>query len=94
MTPYDLILTAGPFGDQTSCYAVRIKKDGLTVGEICYYAVNESGEWGYISVNSHTLEYRCGKVIFDTIPPETKGIPISSCTAGGGWSRMDYRIKI
>ena len=94
MTPFDLILTAGPFGDQTSCYDVRIKKDGLTVGELCDYAVNESGEWGYIKVGGHTLEYKWGEVLRDTIPADTKKLPISSCTAGGGWSRMDYRIKI
>lgn len=90
--------TGGPYGDETSSYDVKVNKKFVTVNDIINYVLDKKYEWGYICINSHGLtedfEYRYGTIIKDNIPEEIKSSNINSITASGGWSRMDYYIKI
>lgn len=101
MEPFTLYLKRGPFSDGTSVYSVVMNKE-MTVSDLIDYAISQNDEWGFISIigdNGHfkpicRLEYRRGKIVSDTIPDETKGAKIKDIEASGGWSSMDYDIRI
>lgn len=101
MEPFTLYLKRGPFSDETSIYSVVMNKE-MTVSDLIDYAISQNDEWGFISIIGDNglfkpicrLEYRWGKIVSDTIPDETKGAKIKDIGAYGGWSRMDYDIRI
>ena len=94
----EFIHTGGPYGDETSTYNVKINKEKPIIRDIINYVLNETREWGYIVINdnmpNYDFEYRYGFIVKDNIPEEIKNTEIESITASGGWSRMDYYIKI
>lgn len=94
----EFIRTGGPYGDCTSKYDIKINKEKPIIRDIINYVLNEKQEWGYIIINDNRLtddfEYKYGVIVKDNIPEEIKDTNIESITAIGGWSRMDYYIKI
>ena len=97
--------TGGPFGDETCNYNVSVPA-GTTVGEFIK-SVLMRDEWGHIKIDNWNSEpichYRRGKLVQGRFPykddlpidpPDSElGKVISSITANGGWSAMDYVIS-
>lgn len=98
---FKLIHTAGPFGDCTNNYDVQLDKN-YTVGEFVETVLKEEPkEWGYIGIykkgeifGDPVCEYRYGKLITKPLPEEFLRRDIKEVKASGGWSRMDYTIKV
>ena len=66
----------------------------MSVGELIDFVLsNEKGEWGYIDVNGHRLEYRYGKIVSDGLTEADKKTEIEKMFGYGGWSRFDYKIN-
>lgn len=91
MKPFTLTHKAGPFGDETSLYELVLTKP-ITVDEFLDYILKElSNEWGYVDVGHNRVEYRYGKIISGHLPLQDTVI---GGTADGGWTRMDYNLKV
>lgn len=97
MKNFTLKHKAGPFGDETSDYDVIVNKPEATVQDLIEHCLS-SGEWGYIEIGQHQLEYYDAKPIhtikYDDIPEKIKQKKIKKVTASGGWSRMDYYVIV
>ena len=65
----------------------------MSVQELIDYVLTEKGEWGYIDVNEHRLEYRHGIIVSDNLTDMEKRMEIKDMFAYGGWSRMDYKVN-
>ena len=101
MKTIELIYVAGPFGDATSTYSVRINKSSMTVEDFITTVIEENPkEWGYIGIKNEDetfgnprMKYRWGK--YDSSSMEgVKNAIVKSAKASGGWSRMDYLLEI
>ncbi len=91
MNRIELIHKAGPFGDCTSFYELRIASS-MTVEDFIN-EVLKKGEWGYIDIEDRRLEYRYNKMVngkWDDI----KDRKIAPVSAHGGWTCMDYTLKL
>ena len=97
---------AGPEGgDCTRPYHVTLHKD-FTVEELIRMikdSVNGYGqkEWGCIDIykdippfRDGRCEYRHGEIISNDIPKEILNKKVISVRASGGYSRMDYMVKV
>lgn len=84
----------GPYGDCTSSY--KVTDFPTTVGELLKYILeHKKDEWGYIYISNYrnkVAEYRCGTIV-KPLSDEYKDVRISSLSADGGWSRMDYIVN-
>ena len=88
-------------GDCTAGYAVTLDKE-YTVEELINEVLTYN-EWGYIGIYNEgqawfergtpNCEYRQDKLVTE-MQPEALHRKIKSVTASGGWSRMDYVIKL
>lgn len=88
-------------GDCTAGYAVTLDKE-YTVRELINEVLTRK-EWGYIGIHNDgqawfergtpNCKYKQDKLLTD-MPPEVLNMKIKSVTARGGWSRMDYVIKL
>lgn len=92
MKPIEFTESKGPFGDECSLYKVKVRKQ-MSVRDLIDYVLAENGEWGYIVLNTHRLEYRHGRIVSDTLTDEDKQTEIKDMFAYGGWSRMDYKVN-
>lgn len=89
------------FGDSTAGYLVILDKE-YTVDEFVNEVLTKN-EWGYIGIyyeNMHWFEsgnpkceYKWNKLI-SKLPDDILNKKISSVTAHGGWSNMDYLLKL
>ena len=91
--------------DETASYSVKMTKCNVSLRDFIEYLLTEiKGEWGYVKIqkkgcpwysSTFCVEYKWGKIISDNIPDDIKGkIVPSEFIADGGWSRMDYIIKL
>lgn len=96
---------AGPFGDATSGYEIDLHKEEITVGEfIDAVLIQEPKEWGDVRIqfkdsalwDMPKVEYKNGSILEEgmTITDEHKSLKIKSATSNGGWSNMDYTLKV
>ena len=86
-------------GDETTPYEVTGYKS-QKVSELVDEILQEHPEeWGYISVgegwffNLPHCEYEYGKLL-DVLPADVLLKHVVSVSAEGGWTRMDYYIKV
>ena len=93
MKPFELTESRGPFGDACSLYNVQLRKPMSVQDLIDYVLAEEKGEWGYIDVNTHQLEYRYGDIVSDGLTDTDKETEIKDMFCYGGWSRLDYEIN-
>lgn len=87
--------------DCTARYNVVID-DGCTVSDFIS-EVLQRREWGYIGIldqlqawfefGNPQCEYRYG-LLLSELPTELMDKTIESASASGGWSRMDYKLKL
>lgn len=84
-------------GDCTATYSITDYK-ATTVGEFINEVLTERpSEWGYIEDNNHhrIVEYKYGKVVASNVTAENLlDKQIIKIIGNGGWSLMDYIIKI
>ena len=84
--------------DETAPYSVTEFK-AKTVGEFINEVLDShKGDWGYFHVSHPNLrgykcEYRYGKIV-SPISENANKYEIESVESSGGWSRMDYFIKV
>lgn len=90
--PIDFVESRGPFVDACSLYKVKVRKP-ISVLDLIDYVLAEKGEWGYIDVNEHRLEYRYGTIVSDNLTDMEKQTEIKDVFAYGGWSMMDYNVN-
>ena len=88
----------GPFGDCTSDYKVRLDKP-YTVSEFVQEVLSRDDEWGniYIGNNLMTCVYVCGYkhgVLTSEVDESFKDLKVTSASAHGGWSLMDYYLSV
>ena len=82
----------GTGNDETALYAISDHK--ATIGEFVEEVLEQKpGEWGYIEVNGFKCEYRYGKLLSE-LPEMILGWHISEVKGYGGWSGMDYIIRV
>ena len=92
-------------GDETASYSVRIDKENVSLREFINHLITKrNGEWGYVKIQKngcpwyssiYEVEYRWGQIVSDNIPEDVKDKIIPTEIFGdGGWSRMDYVIKL
>ena len=92
-------------GDCTCGYSITLDKE-YTVSEFIETVLTEkSGEWGYFGISvdegdfsarvfgSPCCEYKWGKLLY-SLPTEYLDKKIIDVTGDGGWSRMDYLMKV
>lgn len=89
------IQTHPPGSDCTAPYDVILDKP-YTVGEfINEVLTTRSNEWGSFHLTYYTMmDYDRGKIIKNNIPDECMSMRIKEVKASGGWSAMDYYIKL
>ena len=88
----------GPFGDCTSDYKVRLDKP-YTVSEFVQEVLSRDDEWGeiYIGNNLMAHAYVCGYkhgVLTSEVDESFKDLKVTSASAHGGWSLMDYYLSV
>ena len=86
--------TGGPYGDECSSYKFTLNRE-MTLKEFAEMIAVDKREWGYISLgfNNRLVDYKRGEIRYK--PDVSKDIIIAKeGTAHGGWSRMDYYIKL
>lgn len=100
---FDLI--AGPFGDCTSKYEVVVNIE-MTFNELIDEILKHTNEWGKISIINdysfkwdclHCCEYEYGSLKQnreDIFTQEELNSTIEKIVSYGGWSNMDYKIKL
>jgi len=83
-------------GDETATYEVLLDKE-YTVKTFVDEVLKDKYEWGDVVLdnNSNTLicQYRKG-IRLKRIPDEYKDKKVISATSDGGWSLMEYKLKI
>ena len=93
--------TSEVFGDCTANYDVKLNKPH-TVGEfINLVLIERKGEWGKFEIYNPDVswldyeryEYRYG-ILKDAILKEIHEKKIISIEAHGGWTQMDYLLKL
>lgn len=98
----EMIHTGGPYGDSCSSYDVQLNK-ACTVQEFVDMVLKERpNEWGefiiitnfYYKSQKDYCKYEYGKITNDFKNSETKSQIISKVKAHGGWTAMDYIIKV
>lgn len=99
---FKMICTGGPFGDCCCSYDVALDKE-YTVEEFQQEVLKEKPEeWGEFSIVTdfkHRLsldncEYKSGKITKGFKNPDQKKARIKEIKARGGWTAMDYFIKL
>lgn len=89
---------AGPFGDCTSIYSVELDAVYTVKEFIDAVLEHRSNEWGSIEIENlkaaHECEYANGTIKCGLFSPEILRKTVISAKARGGWTRMDYQLKI
>lgn len=88
------------YGDCTADYKVILDKQ-YTVREFVSFVLSQKDEWGAIQIydpdkswlDYDEYEYRYGN-LNDDIPNEIMEKKIISVSAHGGWTAMDYVLKL
>lgn len=93
----------GYFGDCTARYDVSLDGEYTLREFVDEVITNRSGEWGRIEVperckndGAYTIlriEYRWGKLL-SKFPDNILDRKIKSIKGSGGWSAMDYSVKL
>ena len=96
------LIKSGPDGsDSTAPYNVELHRE-FTVSEFIDTVLKKyPGEWGYIGIydgksifGNPNCEYKYGGVFIMGITPKYLSMKVKSARASGGWSRMDYILKV
>lgn len=93
MFDFRFIATGETSSDCTTPYKIEFNKEYYTLGEFMEQIL-KNGEWGYVEIDKKRIEYREGKIISGNPFLKYYRKRISSCSARGGWSRMDYKIML
>ena len=88
------IVTGRTGGDDMAPYSIYDYK-AITVSDfVTEVLAEEPNEWGRIEVDGFgSIKYRDGKLLSE-IPESWKHLTVVKLTGYGGWSCMDYRIKV
>lgn len=95
--------TSDPDKDSCCTFRVLLPKD-TRVKDVIEFALNQD-EWGTIEVRHgdvtdvldyerHPIGTKRGRIKYDQITDEVKGMKVKEISSYGGWSRMDYKIKV
>lgn len=87
-------------GDCTAPYDVILDKT-YTVEEFVEAVLTIHDEWGYIGISKKgaifgdpKCEYRYGELITEPLPDNVLNRKVKEAKASGGYTRMDYFLKI
>ena len=93
--------TSEEFGDCSAYYDVRLDKPHTVDEFINLVLIERKGEWGEFKIYNPNVswlgyeryEYRYG-ILNNSVPNDLLEKKIISITAHGGWTRMDYLLKL
>ncbi len=96
------LVQSGPTGgDETAMHSVQFSGPIPTLGEFMEDLIaNHSGDWGCLDIRDEHANkiggafYSHGTFESDNIPDVIKKHRIQRISASGGWSRMDYLVKV
>ena len=106
MDKIDMICTSGPFGDCCSAYKVVLHHEYTVKEYVEEVLKTKQGEWGTfkiwqeeqsykeLSKELDCCDYKKGEKINDFKYSTTWNSKIEEVKAYGGWTYMDYFIKI
>lgn len=87
-------------GDCTALYAVKLYSDYTVSSFIKEVLETRPDEWGYFGIDNGKsifgdpdCQYKYGALL-STLPDYILDKKVVSVSANGGWTRMDYTIKI
>lgn len=88
------IVTGRTGGDDTAPYSIYDYK-AITASDFVNEVLREEpDEWGRIEVLGFgSVKYRGGKLLSE-VPESWKYLTVVKVTGSGGWSSMDYRIRV
>ncbi len=85
-------------GDCTCVQEVYFNKPYILKDFINDVVSKKCNEWGHIYIDSwitgFEIEYKSGDILKDSIPPEMLDLEIMDISANGGYSCMDYAVKL
>lgn len=88
------VQTHGMGSDCTAPYDVELDKPYTVAEFINEVLATRKNEWGTIEVKgAFSLKYRYGKTEQE-IPEQYANLPVKKAHASGGWSAMDYYLKV
>lgn len=102
---FRLIRSTPICGDCTCGYDIKFDRE-YTVKDFIDHVLSErTNERGHIGIYNPTcfvgkhyghpnVEYRYGKIIDDNFADDILSKQIKSASSSGGWSRMDYVLKV
>lgn len=102
---FRLIQSTPVSGDCTCGYNVKLDRE-YTVKDFIDTVLSErNGEWGYIGIYNQSafdgrhfgnpnMEYRYGKIVTGNFTEDVLSKEVKDVSASGGWSRMDYVLKV
>ena len=105
ITVFRLIQSTPVSGDCTCGYNVKLDRE-YTVKDFIDTVLSErNGEWGYIGIYNQyafdgrhfgnpNMEYRYGKIVTGNFTEDVLSKEVKDVSASGGWSRMDYVLKV
>lgn len=89
---------AGPFGDCTYMYSIKLDTVYTVKDFIDAVLEHCSNEWGSIEIENlktaHECEYLKGTIKCGLFPPEILQKTVISAKAHGGWTLMNYQLRI
>ena len=99
MKKYELYRVSDYFGDSTANYEIELLCD-ITVQEFIEEVLKDKREWGRIGIyngcwyeGKPQCEYKYGKLL-SNLPEEYLSKRVASATSNGGWTNMDYLLKV
>lgn len=84
-------------GDACAPYEVLLNRE-CTLRELVDCILLDDQEWGYVRIgawlDSKKLEYRYGKILSSEFTESEMQSTIETVRSNGGWTRMDYMVKL
>ena len=91
---FKMIACTSTGGDCTCGYNVILDREYTVEDFVNTILTEKNNEWGNIDIYNYRCEYNNGKLITKTFPEEYLQKKVTKVSASGGWTRMDYVLKI
>lgn len=80
-------------GDCCAPYKVLLNRE-CTLRELVDCILKNEREWGSVRIGDRKAEYRYGRILSNEFSESELESTIATVRAGGGWSFMDYVVRL